>query len=97
MKIHRNLAAALKLWKKTLYDPAVIKNIDGGNPTNQPVPMVAPTEAPTSDAPTRTPTPTQQPSRSCYATGPWTGQAAMDQWCVINCAVGRVLDLTLYN
>ena len=83
--------------EKTLYDPAVIKNIDGGNPTNQPVHVVAPTEAPTSDAPTQAPTTTQEPSRGCYATGPIAGQAAMDRWCVTNCAVGRVLDLTLYS
>merc|ERR1712226_1384684 len=51
----------------------------GANPTNPPAPTAAPTQAPTT---------TQQPSGGCRATGAWTGQASMDQWCVTNCAAG---------
>ena len=56
-------------------------------PTQEPLP---PTKPPATTKPlVTTPLPTDAPNPSgCKATGAWTGQTAIDNWCVINCGNG---------
>ena len=62
----------------------------GASGTDAPLTEQPSTQAPlTGSTPSSKPPKTQKPSTGCKATGPWTGQAAMDKWCVQNCALGN--------
>ena len=89
----------LPLYAPTAAPTQIMNTAEGGgvNLTSPPLwatPTAIPTEASTV-TPTRTLATTQQHSEGCHGTGAWTGQVAMDQWCVTNCAAGRVFDSTL--
>ena len=48
----------------------------------------APPPAPATNSPPIKPPTNAPPSGSCKAVGAWAGNAAIDQWCVVNCAAG---------
>ena len=74
---------------------AVAKALGGYTPQPEPTPGPLP---PTTKSPTKTKKPgvaskTEKPGGGkCQATGPWTGNANMNTWCVLNCALGYCPD-----
>ena len=58
-------------------------------PTQPPPTAPPPTQPPVPQTPAPpTQPPVTSPPGGCQATGSWTGNAAMDQWCASNCAAG---------
>ncbi|XP_078351368.1 uncharacterized protein LOC144636107 [Oculina patagonica] len=47
------------------------------------------TQEPPTEGPATTVPPTKLQSGGCKATGPWKGNANMDEWCSVNCALGH--------
>ena len=77
--------------QETFVNCADIKIVSAGGPgaTEAPNTNVPMTETPiTGIPPGPTAPPIAPPEGMCKATGAWTGNANMDEWCRVNCAAG---------
>lgn len=97
---NNNCGVGLGKKQETFVNCADIKIVSAGEPgaTEAPNTNAPMTEKPNTGAPATKPPPTEGPGATappttapqgvCKATGPWTGDANMDAWCVRNCAQG---------
>lgn len=97
---NNNCGVGLGKKQETFVNCADIKIVSAGEPgaTEAPNTNAPMTEKPNTEAPATKPPPTEGPGATappatapqgvCKATGPWTGDAKMDAWCVMNCAQG---------
>ena len=77
--------------QETFVNCADIKIVSAGGPgaTEAPNTNMPMTETPITGIPPRpTAPPIAPPQGMCKATGAWTGNANMDEWCRVNCAAG---------